>query len=412
MGEHLFLALSTKGYGETLLGLQIAERLAALGDRSTFLAHPSSMPLLAGSGFAASAIGDHVGGLLELYVDQLVARRELASIVLADYFTTDLWLQHHGLSPALLGKHGVPLIAIDTWALARTGTAVDIYWRKQRTVADWSSELDLLLQPVPIAPLDAGDGAYSCLPEPASTSDATRRALRASLGIAPSSPVILFCTALWQQTRYSCPHADRLSRAVPRLLERSLRELDARAHLVHVGPEPYPFDLDGRYRWLAPQPRERFAAILGGADLLLTANVSATTISKALVSGVPVVAVVNSHEVADASRAEGLPFLDEVSRAWLAEAAPLYPFAMWPVGYFRYLEPLLRRNPYLDAIRTVELLERRRVIDTIDRLLLDPAERSRAIERQLRYVEEVRRLPGVERRILAATSGAGAGGTR
>ena len=97
-----------------------------------------------------------------------------------------------------------------------------------------------------------------------------------------------------------------------------------------------------------------------------------------------------------------LPFLDDATHAWLREWAPVYEFYMWPVGYFRFLQPLLRSNPYLSAISVVELLDRRGLVDALERLLFDERERARSVDRQASYVEGVRGLPSVEELILAA----------
>jgi hypothetical protein len=45
---------------------------------------------------------------------------------------------------------------------------------------------------------------------------------------------------------------------------------------------------------------------------------------------------------------------------WIAQTAPLFPFSMWPIGYFSFLEPLLAGNRYTGhvGVRIVRWFQR------------------------------------------------------
>lgn len=405
MSRHLFLALSTKGFGETILGLQVARRLRQRGEEPVFLIHESSVPLLQSSPFEFMTISEHAGALLPMFVAEL-ADHDTATIILSDFFTTDLWLDHHGLDHEFLTQRGVPIVAIDTWCIKTTGAAIDIYWQKTRQFEDWTDELAMVIQPVPLAPPAAGRQVYSCLPRPADAGPAGRDGLRARLGIADTDKVALFCTAGWQQTKYSCEHAQRFAAALPVLLARYWQRLGPDVHLVHVGPHSYEMPLDGRYHWLSQLAPAEFDAVLGGADLLLTANISSTTIAKAMVSGIPVLAMINSHEIRHAGDLARLGHVvdDEDAAPWARQNLPLYRYYMWPVGYYRFLDPLLRDSAYLEAVPTVELLDRRAVVTQIEALLHAPAARALALRRQARYVASLEGLPDPADLVMRVTS--------
>jgi hypothetical protein len=408
VSTHLFLALSTKGFGETLLGLQIARALADRGDDAAFLIHESSATILKSTPFEFMTLSEHAGPLLPTFVSAMVDEHAPASIVLADFFTTDLWLDHHGLTRDFLKPLGVPLVAIDTWCIEKTGTEIDIYWQKARKFEDWTHELDLVIQPVPLVPHHAGRQVYSCLPSPCDTGAGVRECLRARLGLSPDDKIVLFCTAAWQQTKYSCEEAQRLAATVPLLLTRYFSRLADDVHLLHVGPQRYETVLD-RYHWMSQVEPAEFTKVVGGADLLLTANISSTTIAKAIVSGVPVLAVINSFQCATPDDLDRLPFAldDEDARPWLLENVPLYRYYMWPVGYYSFLQPLLSGSKYLQAVPTVELLDRQSVIAGIEALVQPSIWRTEALQRQAAYVAEVRGLPNPADLVMQATYEAG-----
>lgn len=404
MSTHLFIALSTKGFGETILGVQVAHALEQRGHDAVFLIHESSRKVLEAMPFDFMTIAEPAGPLLPVFVADMVDRHQPASIILSDFFTTDLWFAHHGVDREFLAKQGLPLIAIDTWSIATTGPEIDIYWRRTRHFEDWTHELDLLIQPAPLGWAGKGSNVYSCMPEAVETTTAVRARLRDRLELHPDDKIVLLCTAAWQQTRYTCPHAQRLSATLPQLLGRYLEPLESDVHLVHVGPQPYELPLGSRYHWLPQLEPGEFDAVLGGSDLLLTANISSTTIAKAMMAGIPVLAVINSFELATSDDLASVPFeLDrEAVAPWVAANLPLYRYYMWPVGYHAFLDPLLRGNPYLEAIAMVELLDRHAVVSGIDALLRRPEQRADLLQRQARYVAGLVGLPGPAELVLAA----------
>jgi hypothetical protein len=141
-------------------------------------------------------------------------------------------------------------------------------------------------------------------------------------------------------------------------------------------------------------PRE-FDQLLSEADLLVTANISATTISKAMVYEVP--AMVLQNRVLAYTREEAEAQMEETASAalaeWLERSVPLYPFALWPLGYYRFVAPLLENNPYLQAVEVLEMLDEKRVEATLHRLLFDATARAEQAHRQAAYLNHVRSLP-------------------
>jgi hypothetical protein len=71
----------------------------------------------------------------------------------------------------------------------------------------------------------------------------------------------------------------------------------------------------------------------------------------------------------------------------------LDPFVAWPLGFRRYLVPVLDRNPYLNAVRSVELCAGSELLSAVGQLLFDPAAREQLRLHQAEYAESVRQLP-------------------
>lgn len=409
--HYLFLALTNGGWGETALGIRIAEDLAADGDaKITFLAHASNRMALVGTPFAQEIVTEESGKLLRLYVDAIMESEPTTAIVLSDLVTTQRFCGQHGVSSEFLGEYGVPMLAIDTWEHTVTGPTLDLFLGDPHALDLSLAKISRPLLPAPILSPSPREGAYCCLPRPLHVPRRVRTHLRNNLGIGDSEQLVLLSTAPWQHLRFASPHGNRLAAALPLLLAEYVDRLGPSVHLAHVGPKAYPLaeKLGDRYHWLPPLVPLHFDELLASVDLLVSANISASTNLKAISSGIPTVVVHNSYEAREIG--DLAPFLDTPSEAllqWLAAMLPIYPFRLWPLGWFQFLAPALKDNPYLDAVASVELLDERGFEETCRSLLFDRTAQQRHLDRQAEYVRALARLPRA-REVVQRYVGAGA----
>src|SRR5262249_26716660 len=83
----LFLALSSAGYGETLIGLSLARQLASINNSVHFVIDTISQPLLQESGFPFTVLDAQMGPLAGVLVNDAITEFGPDVIVLSDYFT-------------------------------------------------------------------------------------------------------------------------------------------------------------------------------------------------------------------------------------------------------------------------------------------------------------------------------------
>ncbi|HWG50065.1 MAG TPA: DUF6365 family protein [Candidatus Acidoferrales bacterium] len=397
--KHLILALGQMGFGETILGLRLGAELRSRGDQVFVLAHDSNRKLLENWGSGYSTFCTAASPLLQLYISNCLEKFDASSIILSDYITSTLFFDRYGLDPAMLRSFGRPVVAIDTWDTARVGHhMIDMLFEEERIRSLWP-EIVRPICPVPI--LSAGDNAryYVSLPSPTSVPKSVRKHMHHALGIDESCKAVLFCTAEWQHPGYqsNLDAARKCADALPLLLAAYLSRLGEKVHLVHVGPKELDFKgaLDGRYHWLPPLRPQEFDTLVASMDLFLTANISATTIAKAMVSGVPVFVLQNSVKASTREEAEtalSKP-LSESLQQWLEAALPLFPFALWPLGYYKLVKPLLEKNPYVAAIDVAEMMDEARVETKLRALLFDAAAREEQLHRQAEYIARIKQLP-------------------
>jgi Family of unknown function (DUF6365) len=392
--KHLFLALDAAAWGRVALGLDIAHELQREGDRVLFVAHTTTAPLVRTSSFPLEELTEHLGPLSQLCVESYVEAEAPQSIVLCDFHSCTRYFELRGVDPTFVTRQNVPVIAMDIWNCHETGLQMDLVGGESVPRADRIEQFRGRIVPVPIGRPNT-PGAYCGLSSPVLLARSVCRHIRQNLGLTDANRAVLFCTAGWQ---HGLQDSDfhRLATAVPQLLWTYLAQVDPRVRLVHIGPVPLPLEAAGdRYLWMPAVTPNNFDRLLGSVDLFLSANISATTVGRAITSGVPVVVVENScraETVADAEAVLG-GALSPALRAWFESAAPLYPFSLWPLGYWQFLRPLLRDNPYCSAIDVLELMDEAGFVETCRQLLFNAQAREAAVARQARYVAQVRQLP-------------------
>jgi len=392
MPKYLFLSLSRKGWGEAILGRRIASELRTRGHEVRFICHESMEPLFRGGDIPFASIPEHIGPFVRIYLEAEIVSGKYRGLLLSDFFTCEQVFQSFGFGTEVLLKCDIPVAAIDTWDSESTGTKIDIFGKKT-WVAPSLPRLMQRIVPVPFAlPSPKRRGLYCNMPPSVHPNKAQVKHLKHSLGLTASTKLILLSTAVWQQTEYN-DNGNRLAARIPELLDYYLSTLDPRVHVLHIGPRRIrAAALDRRYHWFPQVNSDRFNLLLGSADVVLSLNISATTIATAIASGVPVVVLQNSLE-GGVELADSLSSCSEFVHAWLACAAPLYKFRMWPLGFYAFLDPLIDGSQYVKALRMVEILDEPGVREQITRLLELDSDRHALIQAQADYVRLVQTLP-------------------
>jgi uncharacterized protein DUF6365 len=401
----LFLALSPHGFGETLIGLALADQLAPLGVTSQFIVEETARTILAGRGHEFDVLEPGMGKLAGLIVDDVVQRFRPDLIILADYFTYCTISVRYQLDPWFIDRYGIPVIPIDIWEWGGTDFVVDIAGDHVYRASERFRSSPASLRPVPLAHLEPGDGGHAhpfrvaAGEEPLSARARSR--LRSSLGVGERDRLVLLATARWQVTgeaAYS-QAASSVASGVPRMVTHYLEQLPARTRFLLIGeiPDAWSGLPAGRTHAVPPCPQQEFGAMLQAADAVLSLNIGGTTVWRAVMAGVPAMVLGNRYrlrDVADIDRADAQAggFTGFVRDA-VSEAIPLHPFRMWPLGFYSFLDPMMAGNPYADAVAQAEVLDERAVVDGLTGLLFDQGYRATRLAIQDSYASKVFALP-------------------
>jgi len=408
----LFLALSQHGYGETVIGMSLARQLLPLGVESRFVVEATAEPVVSHGGFGYTVLSESMGPLAGRVLDDVVAEFKPDALVLADYLIFSRAMRTiFLLDPWYIDRYRLPVLPIDIWALDGQHLEMDFGGQETIRLDPRIRELTAQLRPVPLThPEPDGDGRVF----PFRLSDAdgrvsrrTRGHLHNTLGIPRGHRLAMITFAGWQRSpdpRYD-ERIHRVARRVPELLAHYLRALPPTTHFMVIGGMPDAFralPADRLITLPACMPK-RFAVLTGAADLLISLNAASTAVAEAILADVPAVVLSNRFTVTDDPPEKASEFV----RTWLAGTGPLYPFRIWPLGYHRFLDPLLAGNPYADTLATAELLDEDGVMTVLEAALYDRATRDSYARARAAYHRTVAALPGTCETFTRAAQAAG-----
>jgi hypothetical protein len=390
------LALARRTWGEAAFGLNLAQDLRSRGQQCMFVTSPDIKPLLSGSGIEDFEFSEQRIRNVKEFISGIIHKTRASSIVLCDFQTTDGTLSRCGVDASFLSALGLPLVAVDTWDHRLSGHRIDLFMDKYWESRAWLRKVPRRLRPCPILNPGSDRGTCSFLPTCSPAGSRVRSRSRADLGIPTKHRAILLCTARWQVGQLSDKDGRRTAKKFLDLLAEYINALGPRVHLVHVGPSRLRSfrAMGNRYHWL-PQQGPKLDAVMGGVDLLVSGNVSASTVSRAMLMQVPAIVLENgcyALNEADANLWLGSHASRRIAK-WLPRALPLYPFRLWPLGGYQFLSKLLDRNPYCDAIDRIEWLHAEFAIEALRSLLFDSATREQLQNRQSKYIRMINKLP-------------------
>jgi hypothetical protein len=383
-----------------LLGCSLAAELRRIGVQSHFIASDGAEQVLRGYGFPHMLISPRMGMLASILIDDFVRSLRPDAIVLAEYLNyTHVMSAHFQLDPWFIESYGVPVIPIDLWELERTGFAADLCGGRALAISPHIKDMDCYLSPVPMArPVPDSRAAIPFrVTDPADPDGLaeSREHTRRELGLGARERLVMLAMSPWQLPDVGAAGRRQVASRVPELLAHYLRQLpdDVRFLLAGAAPEWSRLLPAERTLQLRPCSPSRFGALLRAADLMLTLNLSAFTMVRAVLSGTPVMLISNQFSVTEPAQAgdiaDRLCGMSDFARRWLAGSVPLHPFRIWPMGFHGFLDSLLAGNPYLSAFTVAELLDEAAVLGGIRGLLYDCEERDRSRIRRGDYLKEI-----------------------
>lgn len=401
----LFIVTSFWAFGELAIALEFAERMEGTGFKPLFLIPPTHRAQVAATGLDYQVMIPGAGKINRIQLADIQHVHQPALVVLADFLNYDFCERHYGLRRADLAVFGCPIGTFDDFSWGRPGAWLDTYGFRAKIESEIRLDgLSFRLRPCPLNNPVAEIAEpqvypYSMLDNVSDVPDGERAAVRSELGLAEDRPVVLVTGANWQRMHEAYPRVTAFVNACHAMLERLLSALLEHAEVLAVGPQLVFGDrAPTGFHPLGPVSPERFRRLIQAVDLHISNNIVSVSMHRLALRGIPSVVMINSlHKRSGRLRWEmdQFPALTDFAQGVIDDLDYLYPYRMFPVGWYQFLDSLLAGNPFSEVITQVETFDTEGALAAILPLLADGPQRDQLAMAREKYLEALRKLPEV-----------------
>jgi hypothetical protein len=398
----LFIVTSFWAYGEVSIACEFAVRVKAAGFEPMFLIPASHEKIIKRHGFRYTTLMPRLGKVNRIIMKDLEERYHPSPVILADFLNYNFCENHYGLTYDDLSIFSGRLGTFDDFDWVLTGQKMDTYGFK----AQKFGEIDIRkygfgLCPCPIVNpgrKQANTYYYPLISKSLPYDRKKTEIWKRKLGLPVEKPLILFTSATWQEIYKQYPEVIAFVEAANEVFAFCLEELSRQYQVIYIGPEGYFTSRKSKsvthLQQLAPEVFEEY---LLATDVFLSRNITSTALARLALSGIPAVNLKNSVFFKDKSLdLQALPFtpLDWVAGK-LAELELCYPYRMFPVGWYNFLSPVIKGNPYLKTIKQAEQFDVNGILNTVHDLVENETALQHLAEQRSRYLQMLEELPSV-----------------
>lgn len=419
----LFIVTSFWAHGELTIAVEFARRFDRMRFDSLFLIPPSHRRMMSGTGLRYQILIPLAAKINKCLLRDIKETWRPTLVVLADFLNFDFCERHYGLRREDLDIFTCPLGTFDNFSWGRPGSWMDTYGFVAHVQGEITLDgLRFRLRPCPLnkppAPGDRAAAGSRIYPYPLfdlttlaeRARGAARRQARRELAIPSGKPLILLAGAQWQCMHSAYAAATGFVQACTAALEQLLRGLLQDATVVAVGsPLVFRDASPPGFHYMGELHPLRFRRLAEAADLHISTNVTSVSLHRLALSGVQSVVLYSSLMKTEsgirsvAGNELPMAYRDGFPRS----VGSLYPFYMFPVGWYSFLRSLVAGNPFMDFVPRIEIFHEQHALRTIGSLLGPTAYRANLEAARRRYLERLAQFGDVNallERVLAEAS--------
>lgn len=402
----LFIVTSFWAYGEITIACEFALRVKNAGYKPYFLIPPSHDNIIKRYGFNYTTLIPRHGKINRILLADLEHRLNPQLIILADFLNYNFCERHYGLTPEDLSIFSGKLGTFDNFDWAITSNKMDTYGFKAKKFG----EIDIRrygfsLCPCPIVNPKNGirENTYhysltnNLLPYKEDATDKWKQ----KLGLPTNKKLILFTHATWQESYKQYPDVDAFVKASNKVFYYVMKQLAKDHTVLCIGAKGYFSQLEeDEIMYKEPLLPEIFDQHLLATDLFISRNIVSTSLARAVLSGIPSVNFENSIYFSKKRplSMEKIPFeLTGYTKNIIGKLDRSYPYRMFPVGWYKFLSPVIKNNPYVNTFISIEQFDTITAVETINRLVENQSIRDSLKQKTLEYRDMISELPNVEK---------------
>ena len=403
--KFLFIVTSYWAYGELQIATDFAVKLLALEHKVMFLIPPSHVEKVRMNNLTYRTLIPNAVALNRILLHDIEDTFKPSYVVLSDFLNYVFCEKHYGLKEDDLSVFSGRIGAFDLYNFSLAGKKIDTYGFRSKEISKLNiDKYDFLLQPCPVNQLTQ-DIAPNCFRYrifdgiPARTEDEYKNA-RTKLGIKSSEKLIVMTGAVWQSSFKPYAQVKEMVSEVDDVITQMIQRLPQNYKIVWVGPRNKEFQegITQIHHIKSLQPYQ-FEMLVDSADVFVSTNYISTSMIRAALRGIPVALLGNSFlkRPGEFRSLKGHKKLDR-----LENISFIYPFRMFPVGWYSFLEPAVRENSFYKLTRCIEVFDDNEILEAVKSAASQSLEQS--LDRLNKFKKEWSELSSIESIILSIKS--------
>lgn len=363
----LFVVTSFWAYGELIIAIEFAKEIKKYGHKPHFLIPPRHEKVVKSLNFPYTILIPKASKINRVLLKDIELRIKPEIIILSDFLNYHYCEKHYGININDLEIFSGKVGTFDNfhWELQRE--AMDTYGFNSNILKNTKIEdYGFKLAPCPIVnPHLASENnqfKYPLIQDFLPYNKDNKEKYRDELGLPKDKKIIMVTSATWQNIHGKYKGANEFISISDKIYESILSDLSKRYLILYIGDE-VKYSLNNNIKRITSMATEDFDKYAMASDLYIGRNITSTSMIRLALSRIPCIMLMNS----------------KFSK--VGKDVYTYGYYMYPVGWYKFLKPLMEGNPYMDIISTVEQFDKSDVIREVEEMLFDEEKKERIGER-------------------------------
>lgn len=383
MKRLMVIALGMLSNGEITIAMEVLSRVKNKNTDICFVLHEKMSRQVLANGFNVVLINSRSHLENRERFKKAVEKFKPDLLLCADVFTMDFSATWSGIDLEMLKSTGIPVGTFDEYEWESTQFIQDYSGKPAKMKGELITNSDFLIRPCPVnrpEQLNIKNIVNCSLFDIDNLLDTYKKDIvkktdwRESLRIPKESKVIMIVNSTWEYVEVGRSfESSRLMEWMPRIINNYLMELNKPLTILHVGGKKWSFTDQNRidYRHFVNVDPCNYNRMINCADLFLSTNLISVTLSRAALCGIPVVLFQNDKYVDFNKLSTVVSKMPDWYQQMAGEVKAVAPFKIFPWGWYRFLEPVMKDNTYGDIFDRAPVFQPKKCMDILHRSLFD-----------------------------------------
>lgn len=379
----MVIALGMLSNGEITIAMEVLSRVKNKNTDICFVLHEKMSRQVLANGFNVVLINSRSHLENRERFKKAVEKFKPDLLLCADVFTMDFSATWSGIDLEMLKSTGIPVGTFDEYEWESTQFIQDYSGKPAKMKGELITNSDFLIRPCPVnrpEQLNIKNIVNCSLFDIDNLLDTYKKDIvkktdwRESLRIPKESKVIMIVNSTWEYVEVGRSfESSRLMEWMPRIINNYLMELNKPLTILHVGGKKWSFTDQNRidYRHFVNVDPCNYNRMINCADLFLSTNLISVTLSRAALCGIPVVLFQNDKYVDFNKLSTVVSKMPDWYQQMAGEVKAVAPFKIFPWGWYRFLEPVMKDNTYGDIFDRAPVFQPKKCMDILHRSLFD-----------------------------------------